>query len=73
MAACRAFPEHACAPAINLKPVSAGIEIAVRYITRANERYELRSRLYQAAMNLISKKEAHEPVSISEKQGSQPA
>ena len=61
------------APAINLKPVSAGIEIAVRYITRANERYELRSRLYQAAMNLISKKEAHEPVSISEKQGSQPA
>jgi hypothetical protein len=43
------------APAINVKPVSGGVEIAVRYITRANERYQLRSKLYQAAMTLISK------------------
>jgi hypothetical protein len=61
------------APAINLKPVSGGVEIAVRYITRASERYRLRARLYQAAMNLISKKEAQEPISISEKEGVQPA
>jgi small-conductance mechanosensitive channel len=61
------------APAINVKPVSGGVEIAVRYITRANERYQLRSKLYQAAMNLISKKEAQEPVSVSEKQGRPPA
>ena len=61
------------APAINVKPVSGGVEIAVRYITRANERYQVRSKLYQAAMNLISKKGAQEPVSISEKQDSQPA
>ena len=44
------------APAINVKPVSGGVEIAVRYITRANERYQLRSRLYQSAMSLIAKK-----------------
>src|SRR5947199_1315435 len=56
------------APAVNVKPVSGGVEIAVRYITRANERYQLRSKLYQAAMNLISKKDAQQPVSISEKQ-----
>jgi len=61
------------APAINLKPVSGGVEIAVRYITRASERYRLRAKLYQAAMNLISKKEAQEPISISEKEGVQPA
>ncbi len=61
------------APAINVKPVSAGVEIAVRYITRASERYQLRSRLYQAAMNLISKKDAQEPVSASEKQDPKPA
>ena len=61
------------APAINVKPVSGGIEIAVRYITRASERYQLRSKLYQAAMNLISKKDAQEPVSISEKQDPKPA
>ncbi len=61
------------APAINAKPVSGGVEIAVRYITRANERYQLRAKLYQAAMNLISKKDAQQPVSISEKQDTQPA
>jgi len=56
------------APAVNVKPVSGGVEIAVRYITRANERYQMRSRLYQAAMNLISKKDAPEPSSIPGKQ-----
>jgi small-conductance mechanosensitive channel len=61
------------APAINVKPVSGGVEIAVRYITRANERYQLRSKLYQAAMNLISKKDSQQPVSISEKQDPKPA
>jgi small-conductance mechanosensitive channel len=61
------------APAINVKPVSGGVEIAVRYITRANERYQLRSKLYQAAMSLISKKDTQESTSISEKQEPKPA
>jgi hypothetical protein len=39
----------------------------VRYITRASERYAMRSRLYQAAVNLISKKDVQGPVSVSEK------
>jgi small-conductance mechanosensitive channel len=41
------------APAINVKPVVGGIEIAVRYITRANERYQLRAKLNQAAVDLL--------------------
>lgn len=61
------------APAINLKPVSGGVEIAVRYITRASERYQMRSKLYQAAMNLISTKDAKGAVSLSEKQDPKPA
>jgi hypothetical protein len=61
------------APAINVKPVSGGVEIAVCYITRANERYQLRFKLYQAAMTLISKKDAQGSVSISEKQDRKPA
>src|SRR6266566_6093658 len=69
----RSMRALSAAPAINVKPVSGGVEIAVRYITRANERYQLRSKLYQAAMNLISKKDAQQPVSISEKQDTQPA
>jgi small-conductance mechanosensitive channel len=61
------------APAINVKPVSGGVEIAVRYITRANERYKLRSKLYQAAMNSISKRDGQELVSVSEKPDPKPA
>jgi small-conductance mechanosensitive channel len=41
------------APAINVKPVIGGVEIAVRYVTRANERYQLRAKLYQAAVELL--------------------
>jgi small-conductance mechanosensitive channel len=41
------------APAINVKPVAGGVEIAVRYITRANERYQLRAKLNQAAVDLL--------------------
>ena len=51
------------APAVNVKPVAGGVEIAVRYITRARERYQMRSKLYEAAMNLISKKDGQEPLS----------
>jgi small-conductance mechanosensitive channel len=61
------------APAINLKPVSGGVEIAVRYITRANERYAMRSKLYQAAVSLISKKNGQETVTVTEKPEAKPA
>ena len=44
------------APAINVRPVVGGVEIAVRYITRANERYQLRAKLYQAAVDLLGGK-----------------
>lgn len=44
------------APAINVKPVIGGVEIAVRYITSANERYKLRAKLYQAAVDLLGQK-----------------
>lgn len=40
-------------PGIGVKPVVGGIEISVRYITRANERFALRTQLYQAAVNLL--------------------
>jgi small-conductance mechanosensitive channel len=41
------------APAVSVKPVGGGIEVAVRYITRASERYELRAKLNQAAVELL--------------------
>jgi small-conductance mechanosensitive channel len=43
-------------PGVNVKPVVGGVEIAVRYITRANERFLLRAKLYQAAVDLLGEK-----------------
>lgn len=50
----REMSSLSAAPAINIKPVVGGVEIAVRYITRANERYRLRAKLYQAAVDLMA-------------------
>jgi len=44
------------APAISVKPVIGGIEVAVRYVTRANDRYMLRNKLNQAAVELLGHK-----------------
>jgi small-conductance mechanosensitive channel len=45
-------------PGVNVKPVVGGVEIAIRYITRANERFLLRAKLYQAAVDLLGEKSA---------------
>lgn len=41
------------APAINLRPTPAGVEVHVRYITRANDRYTTRAKLYQDIVALL--------------------
>ncbi len=40
-------------PASNLRPGVNGLEVAVRYITRAPQRYEVKSRLFQAIVPLL--------------------
>jgi small-conductance mechanosensitive channel len=40
-------------PAINMRPAPTGIELQVRYVTRANERYQLRTKLYQTLVELL--------------------
>jgi small-conductance mechanosensitive channel len=46
-------------PGINVVPTAAGIEVHVRYITRANERHESRRRLYEAVVEMMhGKREA---------------
>ncbi|PYT48418.1 MAG: hypothetical protein DMG44_14980 [Acidobacteria bacterium] len=60
-ASSRQMSALSAAPAINVKPVIGGVEIAVRYITRANERYQLRAKLYQAAVDLLGPKAVSPP------------
>jgi small-conductance mechanosensitive channel len=41
------------APALSVRPAGAGVEVRVRYITRANERHEVRGRLYRGVLDLL--------------------
>jgi small-conductance mechanosensitive channel len=41
------------APAVDVRTTGGGVSIVVRYITRANVRYELRSKLNQALVELL--------------------
>ena len=41
-------------PAVAVRPTGGGVEIAVRYVTRASERLAVRARLYQAAVQLLA-------------------
>jgi hypothetical protein len=46
-------------PGIAVRPAAGGVEVAVRYVTRASERLALRARLYQSAVQLLSAAPAH--------------
>jgi hypothetical protein len=52
------------APAINLRPTTAGVEVHVRYITRAQERYATRTTLYQDVVALLHQRQS-EPATAS--------
>jgi small-conductance mechanosensitive channel len=41
------------APAVNLRPTTSGVEVHVRYITSAHERYAMRTRLYQQLVTVL--------------------
>jgi len=51
-----ALQSFSAAPAINVKPTNMGVNITVRYITRAHQRFEMRSRLYSAIVELLHSK-----------------
>ena len=40
-------------PGINVRPTGGGIEVRVRYITRAYERHEARKRIYEAVLGMM--------------------
>ncbi|MBS1849552.1 MAG: mechanosensitive ion channel [Acidobacteria bacterium] len=46
------------APAVHLRPTGSGVEVYVRYITRAQDRFVVRSRLYQQLVDLLHGKES---------------
>jgi small-conductance mechanosensitive channel len=49
-------------PSLSVRPASSGISVQLRYITRANERFEVRARLYRAIVELLQKKKIPDAV-----------
>ena len=45
--------QFAADPAVEMRPSASGINIVVRYVTRASERFELRNRLYERVIGLL--------------------
>lgn len=41
------------APGISIRPAVGGVEVAVRYVTRASERFGVRARLYKSAVEIL--------------------
>jgi small-conductance mechanosensitive channel len=58
------IPSVSAAPAINLRPTASGVEVHVRYITRAQERYATRTKLYQDIVELLHQRQS-EPTAAS--------
>ncbi|HEV2299577.1 MAG TPA: mechanosensitive ion channel domain-containing protein [Candidatus Acidoferrales bacterium] len=66
----RVAPSHASStfkadPSMAIQPAGAGVSVRLRYITRANERHDLRARLYRAIIDLLHKKKLSESARVS--------
>jgi len=48
-------------PATSIRPANLGFEILVRYVARANERYQQRSKLYNEIVELLRRKNIPQP------------
>ena len=44
---------YAASPSVDLRPSAAGIDIIVRYVTRASCRFEMRNTIYQAMIEIL--------------------
>ena len=50
--------QFGAAPTVNLRPAAAGMDIVVRFVTRANERFDRRNRLYETMLGILQQKDA---------------
>ncbi|MGH9502028.1 MAG: mechanosensitive ion channel domain-containing protein [Terriglobales bacterium] len=55
------------AASVSLRPTGAGVEVHVRYITRAGERHAMKTRLYQALVELLHGRQDNPAVAASAK------
>ncbi len=53
--------QFAADPAVEMRPSAAGINIVVRYVTRAADRFEVRNRLYEHVVGLLNHSPKDQP------------
>jgi small-conductance mechanosensitive channel len=66
-------PQFSAMPSVNLRPAGAGVEIVIRYITRAGVRVETRNNLFAMIVDLMqgTSKEDGNLASLSTKRGAE--
>jgi small-conductance mechanosensitive channel len=47
--------QFSAVPAVDLRPSAGGIDVVVRYVTKAKDRFELRNRIYQRLLHVMNK------------------
>ena len=63
-------PQFSAMPSVNLRPAGTGIDVVIRYITRAGGRVDRRNRLYEMIWELMQgdeKESGNAPVPVSPK------
>lgn len=45
--------QFTASPSVDLRPAASGIDIIVRYVTRAGDRFEMRNKIYQAMIDIL--------------------
>jgi small-conductance mechanosensitive channel len=54
----RDLRQFSATPSVDMRPAASGIDILVRYVTRAGDRFEMRNKLYGTVIELLHKPEA---------------
>lgn len=63
-------PQFSAMPSVNLSPAGSGVDVVIRYITRAGVRVDTRNRLYEMILDLMqgdTKESGHAPETVSPK------
>jgi len=50
-------------PGLSIRPALGGVEVAVRYVTRASDRFNIRARLYKTAVGILGQSARPRPAS----------
>jgi small-conductance mechanosensitive channel len=60
--------QFTAAPSVDLRPAGAGVDLVIRYVIRASDRFEMRNRVYQSIIDLLHKQSDEATASTANKE-----